>query len=165
MSAKAPQSHVYLAEVRLKSDYSDSEGQAALSLLHSLGVNTAHEVRTSQIYKIKGPFSLSHIQQAARELLADSVTQEFRMLAPSAPGSNGASLWRVEVWLKDSVTDPVGETVRQTLAEMGLAEPESVRVGTAYYITGKCGRHQLEKAVPRCLANPVVHRFSVSEAA
>ena len=112
---------------------------------------------------IRGSVNSGHVQQAARDLLCDPVTQEFRMVAPSEPVLNGMSHWRVEVWLKASVTDAVGDTVRSAIAEMGLPQPDTVRVGTVYHIAGKCGRNQLEKVVARGLANPVVHRFTVTE--
>ena len=34
----------------------------------------------------------------------------------------------------------------------------------SYHIAGKCGRNQLDKAVARYLANPIVHHFSLNEA-
>jgi phosphoribosylformylglycinamidine (FGAM) synthase PurS component len=156
--------NTYQVEVKLRSDYSDVEGQAALGLLHSLGVNTAKEVRASRLFEIRGGMNSAQVQQAARDLLSDPVTQEFRLINSAAPILNGMNHWRIEVWLKPSVTDPVGETVRAALGEMGLPTPDSVRVGTAYHVTGKCGRNQLEKAVARSLANPVIHRFTVTEA-
>ncbi|MBI3553241.1 MAG: phosphoribosylformylglycinamidine synthase subunit PurS [Elusimicrobia bacterium] len=154
----------YQVEIKLRPDYTDAEGQGALGLLHSLGVNTAREVRASRLYELRGALTSAQVQQAARELLCDPVTQEFRMFNGHTPVLNGMNHWRIEVWLKPSVTDPVGDTVRAALEEMGLAAAESVRVGTAYHVTGKCGRNQLEKAVARSLANPVIHRFTVTEA-
>lgn len=162
-AAKAPATNSYKVEVRLKPGFSDAEGAQALALLQGLGLTAAREIRASRIYELRGPFNLGHVQQAARELLCDAVTQEFRVLAPGEPPLNGMTHWRVEVWLKESVTDPVGETVSSALIEMGLPAPESVRVGASYQIAGRCHKGQLEKLVSRSLANPVIHRFSVSE--
>ena len=156
--------NAYTVEVKLRQDYIDAEGQAALSLLQGLGLNTARECRTTRLYELRGGLNSAHAQQIGRDLLADPVTQEFKLLSPSpAAVSNGMNAWRVEVWLKSSVSDPVGDTVRAAIAEMGLPQPETVRVGTAYLIAGKCGRNHLEKAVTRGLANPVIHRVTVSE--
>jgi len=156
--------NTYQVEVKLKSDFPDAEGQAALGLLHALGVNTAKEVRASRLYELRGAITSAQVQQAARELLCDPVTQEFKLIGAAAPILNGMNHWRVEVWLKPSVTDPVGDTVGRALTEMGTLGQASVRVGTAYHVTGKCGRNQLEKAVARSLANAVIHRFTVTEA-
>lgn len=156
--------HVYQVEVRLKPEYADAEGASALAQLRGLGLTAAREVRASRLYEIRGALNAGQVQQAARELLCDPVTQEFRVLTQAPAALNGMSHWRAEVWLKDSVTDPVGDTVRRTLVELGLPEPEAVRVGTAYRIAGRCHRSQLEKALSRSLANPVIHRLVVLEA-
>lgn len=156
--------NTYHVEVRLRPEFTDAEGQAVLALLNGLGLGAARAVRLSRVYEIRGPLNSAHVQQAARELLCDAVTQEYQILGAPPAAMNGLSHWRVEVWLKRSVTDPVGETVAAAMAELGLPRPEAVRVGLAYRIAGKCGRHQLEKAVLRSLANPVIHRFNVSEA-
>src|SRR5207244_4237249 len=103
----------------------DPAGEEALALLQEAGVNTARQVRSCQIYEIRGPLNLGHIHQAARELLCDGVTQEFKLASP-APVLNGMNHWRIEIWLKHSVTDAVGESVREALIELGLPAPASV---------------------------------------
>ncbi len=153
----------YSVEVRLKPDFTDAEGAAALALLSGAGLAAAKEVRASRLYQLRGSVNLGHVQQAARDLLCDPVTQEFRVLSSASAVLNGMSHWRVEVWLKPSVSDPVGDSVKDAMSDLGLPAPDSVRVGTAYLIGAKCGRTQLEKAVARALANPVIHRFTVSE--
>ena len=157
--------NTYMVEVKLRPDFLDAEGQAALSLLQGLGLNTARDCRASRLYELRGGLNSAHAQQIARELLCDPVTQEFRLASShETPVLNGMTHWRVEVWLKASVTDPIGDTVRSAIAEMGLPELETVRVGTAYLISGRCHRNQLEKIVGRGLANAVVHRVTISEA-
>jgi phosphoribosylformylglycinamidine (FGAM) synthase PurS component len=155
--------NAYTVEVKLRPDFQDAEGQAALSLLQGLGLNTARDCRTSKLYELRGGMNSANAQLIARDLLCDPVTQEFRLASAPEPVLNGMNYWRVEVWLKSSVTDPVGDTVRAAIADMSMPQPDTVRVGTAYLIAGKCGRHQLEKLVLRGLANAVIHRVTVSE--
>lgn len=155
--------NAYTVEVKLRPDYLDAEGQSALALLQGLGLTAARDCRTSRLYELRGGLNSAHAQQIARDLLCDPVTQEFKLVTPAEAVLNGMSHWRVEVWLKGSVTDPVGETVREAAGEMGLPRPDVVRVGTAYHIAGKCGRNQLEKVVARGLANPVIHKVTITE--
>ena len=170
MTANAPTKprlapvHSFLIEVRLKSDFADAEGAAALSLLQGAGLTAIKDARVRRLYELQGPLNSGHIQQIARELLCDPVTQEFRLLSGPPTALNGMNHWRVEVWLKPTVSDPVGDTVRRAVSDMGLPEPISARAGLAYHLSGKCTRAQLEKAAARALANPVIHRFTVSEA-
>ncbi|MFA6003799.1 MAG: phosphoribosylformylglycinamidine synthase subunit PurS [Elusimicrobiota bacterium] len=154
----------HVVEVSLKPEFPDAEGACALRLLHAAGVNTVRYVRVSRLYEVSGPINLGHMNLAMRELLCDYVTQESRLCQSLSTAANGGSLWRVEVWLKPAVTDTVGDSVRSALQELGIPEAVSVRCGRAYHIVGKCGRNQLEKAVLRSLANPVIHHTSISEA-
>jgi phosphoribosylformylglycinamidine (FGAM) synthase PurS component len=153
----------YLVEVNLRQDFSDAEGISALWLLHCAGVSTARSVRVGRLYDLRGPLNLGHVHLAARDLLCDCVTQEFRIRNATAASALNGGLWRVEVWLKTTVTDTVGESVRDALIDLGLPAV-AVRCGWAYHIEGKCGRNQLDKAVSRSLANPIIHRFIVHEA-
>lgn len=157
----APPRH--LVEVRLKPEFPDAEGAAALALLHGVGLTLVKECKVSRLYSLRGQLNQQQLHQAARDLLCDPVTQEFKIVAPSVPALNGMNHWRVEVWLKPTVADPVGDSVRGALGDLGLPVPAEVRCGRAYQLQGRCGRALLEKAVSRALANPVVHDFAVTE--
>jgi phosphoribosylformylglycinamidine (FGAM) synthase PurS component len=165
VSVRTQPTHTHLVEIRLKPEYLDAEGAAALALLRGQpGMNAIREVRVGRLYELKGPVTANHAQQAARELLGDPVTHDARFVTPGAAPLNGMNFWRVEVWLKPTVTDPVGETVREAFAEMGLPKPESARCAMIYRLNGRCTKPQIEKAVAKTLANPLIHRVVVSEA-
>ena len=114
--------------------------------------------------RIKGPLSANQVLQAAKDLLCDGVTQEHRVVSASPVQLNGMNFWRVEVWLKPTVTDSVGETVSAAISEMGLPRPDAVRCAVVYRLAGRSTKAQIEKAVSKSLANPLIHRFLVSEA-
>lgn len=164
MSVRVQPSNTHLVEIRLKPEFADAEGAAALALLRGQGLTSIKEVRVARLYELKGPVTANHAQQAGRDLLGDPVTHEARLVAPGASPLNGMNFWRVEVWLKPTVTDPVGETVREAFAEMGLPRPESARCALVYRLNGRSTKPQIEKAVIKSLANPLIHRVVVSEA-
>lgn len=164
MSVRVQPSNTHLIEIRLRPEHGDAEGSAALSLLRSQGLTSLIEGRVSRLYEIKGPISANQVLQATKDLLCDAVTQEFRVIAPTPAPMNGANFWRVEVWPKPTVTDPVGETVRDAIADMGLPRPDSVRCALVYRLVGRANKAALEKAVSKSLANSLIHRAVVSEA-
>lgn len=151
----------YRVEVRLRSEFADPMGLRAMALLREAGLIGARAVRTSRVYEISGAVNLNQVQQAARELLCDAVTEELLVTNGSAVPAGSGQSWRVEVRLKPSVTDAPGETVRQALLETGLSGPLSVRCATVYRVAGKCARGLLEKCAQRCLANPVIHHVGL----
>ena len=164
MSVRLQPSNTHLVEVRLRPEHSDAEGFSALALLQAQGLGALKEARVSRLFEIKGPISANQVQQAAKDLLCDAITQEFRVVQPAAAQLNGMNSWRVEVWLKPTVTDPVGETVRDAIADMGLPKPDAVRCALVYRVLGRTTKAQLEKAVAKTLANPLIHRAVVTEA-
>ncbi len=164
MSVRVQPSNTHLIEIRLRPEHADAEGAAALSLLRAQGLTSLIDARVARLYEIKGPISANQVLQATKDLLCDAVTQEHRVVAPAPPPMNGANFWRVEVWLKPTVADPVGETVRDAIADMALPRPDTVRCALVYRLIGRTNKPALEKAVSRCLANPLIHRAVVSEA-
>ncbi|MFA6093824.1 MAG: phosphoribosylformylglycinamidine synthase subunit PurS [Elusimicrobiota bacterium] len=154
----------YIVEVASKLGSTDSMGQSILQQLPSLGIAGGREIRVSALYEIQGRLTLTQIQLACRGLLCDPITQEFRTdrSTPSSAFLIGPH-WRVEVWLKPQVTDPVGESVRQALPGLGLPEPSRVRTGTAYHILGKLTPNQVERIANKLLANAIIHQTKVSQ--
>jgi len=70
--------------------------------------------------------------------------------------------YRVEVWLKDSVTDVVGESVKDAIADVLGKEPAAVRFGHAYYVPCASGL-KLKHAVSKTLVNEVVNKFKIEK--
>ncbi|MBI3507645.1 MAG: phosphoribosylformylglycinamidine synthase subunit PurS [Proteobacteria bacterium] len=154
----------YRIEVALKHGFQDPAGASVLAQLPLLGVSTVNEVSVGHLYEIASAMSLAQAHQAAQGLLADPITQDF--FVNNERRTNGASgpHWRIEVWLKASVSDPVGDSVRKALRDMGLPAAERVRCGTVYRLKGRLSQAQADKVAVRLLANPVVHQFSVTSA-
>lgn len=156
--------HKFVVEVAPKYGMTDPAGAALLSHLPSIGVQGAREVRVSALYEISGPLSSNQVAQISRELLSDPITQDFRLdsSTPSAAFLVGPH-WRVEVWLKPTVTDPVGESVVKAVRDLGLPAPERVRSGTAYRLLGRLGKGQVDRILGSLLANPVIHRSTTAQ--
>ena len=155
----------YVVEVAPRFGHTDAAGAGILSQLPSLGIAGVREVRVSALYQLSGRLSPTQMHQVARDLLADPVTQEYRMdSATPSPAFLLGPHWRLEVWLKPSVTDPVGPSVAKGVADLGLPAPDSVRTGAAYHLLGRIGRPQAEKVLTKLLSNPVIHRTRIEQA-
>jgi phosphoribosylformylglycinamidine (FGAM) synthase PurS component len=166
MSAKEKASKpvpTYRVEVTTKYGQDDPHGSDLLSQLPSIGLPANMDVRVSNLYEIAGNMTKNQAQQLSRDLLTDPVTQEYRMdKSASSPAFLIGPHWRVEVWPKPTVTDPVGESVRNAAKDLGLPRPAKVRTGKGYRILGKqVKRSQVEKLLSKLLSNPVIHQTEV----
>lgn len=153
----------YRIEVSGKPAFADPAGAAVLAQIHALGLSCVTEVRVGPVYEVAAAWTLSEAAAAAQGLLADPITQEFR-LNGNPPGVPAPAHWRIEVWLKPSVTDPTEGSVRKAVTDLGLPPPERVRCGTAYRLLGRLLQAQAERIAAGLLANPVIHQFIVTQA-
>jgi phosphoribosylformylglycinamidine (FGAM) synthase PurS component len=151
-----------VVEVATKHGCVDAAGSSLCGQIATLGISGAREVRVSSLYAITGCLTLTQIHQIARDLLNDPITQEYRLDSTTpSPAFLLGPHWRIEVWLKSQVTDPVGESVVKAIEDLGLPRPENVRFGTAYNILGRLHAPQVEKIAYKLLANPVIHQTRI----
>jgi len=154
----------YRVEVAAKYGQDDPHGAALSSQLASIGLPASLNVRVSSLYELVGSMTKHHIQTLSRDLLTDPITQEFRLDdTASSPAFLIGPHWRIEVWLKPTVTDPTGESVQEAADDLGLPRPERVRTGTAYRVLGNAKRPQIDKLLNKLLANPLIHETIVKE--
>ncbi|MBU2572714.1 MAG: phosphoribosylformylglycinamidine synthase subunit PurS [Elusimicrobia bacterium] len=159
-----------IIEVWTKEKYSVNEEAGLIGRLAHAGlpVKTA---RLSRLYKIEAPFHKKDFDRIAAELLTDKITERYSLSARPALFPKGPKrcarpglkkFYRVEVWLKNSVTDVVGESVKEAIRDIMGGQPRNVRFGRAYYIA--CGSEsRLKRAVSTTLMNEIVNVYSVTK--
>lgn len=145
----------HLVEVFNKKDYGVPAGKGAQKRLETVGLKGIKEVSTSKIYQIEGEYTEAQIKKIAAELLCDPVLEEFSLCEICKTGAH-----KVEVWIRDSSTDVVGESVQDAIAAMGYAKPK-VRIANSFLISGTFSDKELETAVKKTFVNEVVNKFSI----
>jgi phosphoribosylformylglycinamidine (FGAM) synthase PurS component len=144
-------------EVWTKNRYAASEERALVSTLAGAGLR-AGRVRLSRIYSVDAPWPKKDFERLAAGLLADPITEDWSLSGRPAAGAD----YRVEVWLKNSVTDVIGESVKEAVRDMLERSPQGVRFGRAYYV--RCASAaKLGEAVRKTLANEVVSTVTVGK--
>lgn len=71
---------------------------------------------------------------------------------------------RIHVFYKDSVFDPQGNTVGESLKKLGFSKVKNVRIGRVIdleveYATKEEARKDVTKMCEKLLANPVIESF------
>lgn len=71
---------------------------------------------------------------------------------------------RVHVFYKDSVFDPQGNTVEDSLKKMGFAKVKNIRIGRVIdleldYSSREEAKREVTKMCEKLLANPVIESF------
>jgi phosphoribosylformylglycinamidine synthase II len=118
------------------------------------------QVQTIDVYTIEGDLSEEEAYAAARDLICDPITQRFTLNRRLAEGFD----WLIEVGFLPGVTDNVGRTAQETIAnrlDRPLGEGGGVYTARQYLLWGDLNRPQAEKIATGLLANPLIQRFDI----
>ncbi len=158
-------------EVFSKSGFADVHGEAVLQEIHELGISSVEAVQSAKVFLIEADPSTSlgtgieksFAERVAKELLTDPVCEDYYIGRSGAPaGLAKATL--IEVHLKSGVTDPVAESVRAAMADMGV-KAETVRTARKYILLGDITRSQTDVIARKILANDCIEEVMVGSKA
>ena len=144
-----------IIEIWTKEKYSGSEEAGLISRLTHAGLDLK-EAKLSRLYRIEALWPKKDFEKLAEGLLTDNITEKSSLAV--RPGFKG--FYRVEVWLKNSATDVIGESVREAIHDMLGRSPSSVRFGRAYYVS--CSSEaRLKSVISKVLVNETVNIFKI----
>jgi len=147
-------------EVAMKQGVRDPAGEATkLEIRDTLGL-TVDSVRVIDVYNIDAELSSDEVERVREDLFTDPIIQESSSGTPLARDFE----WLVEVGYRPGVTDNVGRTSAEGIADTigrPLAKGESVYTSRQYAIKGELTREQVDKICRKLLANELVQRWNV----
>ena len=161
----------YKIEIFHKDGVFDAEGEKVKSDIRDLGISGIKKVKTEQLYIINGNLTDKEIETVCKELLIDSVVQEYRIVDSPKMGRSQtitshtqteSDIYSIEVFYKKGVTDAVGESTLKAIKDMGIENVNSVRTGRKYLLIGSLAESDLGKIATRILANTVVQEYKIS---
>jgi len=145
---------MFRVEVSVKSALPDPRGEALKADIRDLGIATVSRVRVSNIYMLEGGLSQEELNTICRELLADPIVEEYSV--GDAPLFAVTSAHAVEVAYNPGVMDPVEESVKKAVRDLGITKVESVKTAKRYYLSGKLSPGDVELISSKLLVNSVI---------
>ena len=171
---------IHRIDIRSKEGFGDPHAEGVFAQIRELGIDAVSQVRSARLFFLAGDLSAEQARQAAEDLLADPVIEQYRIdegeggggangeaAFQAAGGANGEATGQtdagqaeggqavIEVHLKGGVMDPVAASTEQAIRDMGLAVT-SVRTGRRYELGGAVDAATREVIARRLLANPVI---------
>ena len=152
---------MFRIEVSVKSTLPDPRGEALKADIRDLGITTLSRVRVSNIYMLVGGLSREELNTICRELLADPVVEEY--LVGDAPLTITSDAHAVEVAYNPGVMDPVEESVKKAVRDLGITRVESVKTAKRYYLSGKLSSGDIELISSKLLVNSVIQHVVTTQ--
>ena len=141
-------------EIFSRGDFPDTHGNEVLDDIRELGIDTVEAVQSAKVFLVDADFDKDFAERLARELLADTVCEDF-CIGRSASPAGLAKAWPIEVHLKSGVTDPVAESVVAAIADMGR-NCEHVRTARKYILFGSLSDTDRDLIIKRVLSNDCI---------
>ena len=157
-------------EVFRAPDYDDPAGVEALAAARELGIESIQSLRLGRGYLLPPELDEAQVERIVRELLADPVIDQARLVAPGqAPQAvgedgTGAALHRILVARRPGVMDPVALTIKRALRRAALVADETdllVATFRAWEVHGSPTHEELSEFARRSLGNEVIEELAI----
>jgi phosphoribosylformylglycinamidine synthase II len=146
---------VYRIEVSVREGFADPRSEGLLRDILDLGINTVSRARVSSVYLLDGELSDKQLQAVCGQLLTDHIIEEYS--TDNAPAPEGARL--VEVAYNPGVMDPVEESVKKGIRDLGITTVTAVRTAKKYLLWGAFSDDVLQSICDKLLVNSVVQHI------
>ena len=152
-------------EIKNRKGVFDPLGNGVKKDIKDLGISGVKKVNVSRAFIISGDISHGDIERIAKELLADPITESYilgnerRTTTKGSPErSRGANDERrvVEIAYNPGVMDPVEESARKAIKDMGIYGIKSLRTEKKYFIEGKITEDDFKNICGKLLYNKVI---------
>ncbi len=156
---------LHYISVSIKPAFIDPRGEGLQKDIYDLGIHKSISARVSDVYLIEGKLSQTELDRICVELLADAVVQEYAFDKADQPFDPNVNI--IEVAYNPGVMDPVEETVRKGIFDLGITSVKSIRTSKKYYLKGDFSQDDIRTICDKLLVNPVIqhvvtHRESIS---
>jgi phosphoribosylformylglycinamidine synthase II len=146
---------VYRIEVSVKEGFADPRSEGLQKDILDLGVSVVERVRVSSIYLLEGTLKEDELNRICRELLTDPIVEEYAH--DDTPCPTGARL--VEVAYNPGVQDPVEESVKKGIQDLGISAITAVRTAKKYLLWGDIPDDTIKSISDKLLVNSVVQHI------
>ena len=137
-----------------KDGFYDAVGESVKKDIIDLGFkNKIKEVKFVYVYLIEADLQESDIRRICEELLIDPVTQDY-----SCRGSvsNEQAYKRVEIAYNPGVMDPVEDSAKKAIRDLGIEGVRAVKTAKKYLIKGNFSKKEILSISKKILFNKVI---------
>jgi phosphoribosylformylglycinamidine synthase II len=146
---------VYRIEVSVKEGFADPRSEGLQKDILDLGIKTVKRVKVSSIYLLEGRLNEKELLAVCGELLTDPIVEEYS--TEDKPAPPGARL--VEVAYNPGVMDPVEDSVKKGIRDLGITTISAVRTAKKYLLWGDISDDTLKSICDKLLVNSVVQHI------
>ncbi|MBP7055582.1 MAG: phosphoribosylformylglycinamidine synthase subunit PurL [Candidatus Omnitrophica bacterium] len=150
----------YRIEVREKKGFYDALGESVKKDISDLGYKgKVKEVKTVQVYLIEGGLEEPDVKLLCKNLFTDPITQDYKIGDEANPEDKGYKI--VEVAYNPGVMDPVEESAKKAVKDLGIKDIRTVKTARKYLIKGSLSYKDIRAIADKILYNKVIQHLVI----
>jgi phosphoribosylformylglycinamidine synthase subunit PurSL len=146
---------LFRIEVSVKESFADPRAEGLLKDILDLGISSVTKTRVTNVYLLEGKLGEADVKRICDELLADPIVEEFTYREKAPP----ADAHVVEVAYNPGVMDPVEESVKKGISDLGIDAVTAVRTAKKYLLWGEISEETIQTICYKLLVNSVVQHI------
>jgi len=155
-------------EIRNKKGVFDPLGNGIKKNIKDLDISGVKKVNVSQVFIISGDIAESDAKRIAGELLTDPIAEEYTLINERRTPNDDQRRSRAksrderraaEIAYNPGVMDPVEESTRKAIRDMGIYGVKSLRTEKKYFIEGKITESDFKSICEKLLYNKVIQHM------
>ena len=154
-------SSVYHIAVSVKAGLPDPRGAALEKDARDMGIRGLKSARVSDIYIISGDITREGVDKICRELLADPLVQDYSIGVLIERAHSSVHI--IEIAYNPGVLDPVEDSIKKGIRDLGIQGVESVKTARRYHLGGQLSEGNLKAIADKLLVNPVIQHIVTGE--
>lgn len=144
-------------EIRNRKGVFDPLGNGIKKDVRDLGISGVSKVNVRQVFIISGDIAESDVDRIAKELLRDPVTEEY--LVGEGRKVQGEDVRVIEIAYNPGVMDPVEESAKKAIKDIGVYGVKSLRTEKKYLIEGRISESDFKNICEKLLYNKVIQHI------
>src|SRR3990167_2791023 len=144
-------------EVKEKDGFYDAVGESVKKDIIDLGFkNKVKKVRFVYVYLFRSDINESEVKKISEELLIDPVTQEYAIKGNAALEKEFKV---VEVAYNPGVMDPVEDSAKKAIQDIGINGVRTVNTAKKYLLKGRLTNNEIHSIAEKVLYNKVIQHI------
>ncbi|MFH1380947.1 MAG: phosphoribosylformylglycinamidine synthase subunit PurL [Candidatus Omnitrophota bacterium] len=153
---------LHRVEVKNKTGIFDVIGEDAKKGIRDLGIKGIRHVQFITVYLIEGNLKPSLLDKICTQLLSDPITQAYTYNT-NFDFKKSEKLHIVEVAYNPGVMDPIEESVKKAILDLGIGCVDSVKTAKKYILEGSLSESDLKVITEKLLLNKVIQHVSTHD--
>jgi phosphoribosylformylglycinamidine synthase II len=142
-------------EIRNKPEIFDAIGESTKKDILDIGIAGIKSVSFIQAYSLEGDLEQGGLERIARALLCDPITQEYA-INEDFSFEHERNSHVVEVAYNPGVMDPVEESAKKAIGDMGIEKVKSIKTRRRFVLKGELTNDEISSITEKLLCNKVI---------